>query len=184
MLPVFEGVYLIITFCLFCISLVIGSNDLDDNNAEKLVQGYTVKIRKNRCGAYIFNFLAFFYFLTLAFILAVLLYVLIFQGFKNQAYLVILVIVPSTLALSLLIYDISGACNYLKYSFFYVYYIPTYVNILQIYSICKTDDLTWGTRGNNAEGFNSKYELFKYKKFFYLITYVFCNSIFGFLFER
>lgn len=183
-MPIFEGIYLILTFCLFCISLVINSDDLKDNKISERVQGKSKNVRKNLCGTYIFHFLAFFYFLTLVFILFVLLYVLIFIGFENQAYLIILIIVPCTLIISLLLFDIRGIFKYFKYSFYYIYYIPTYVNILQIYSICKTDDVTWGTRDDNNKEYNSKQELFKYKKFFYLILYVLCNSIFGFLFEK
>lgn len=74
---------------------------------------------------------------------------------------------------------------YLICAFPYLYYIPTYINILQIYAICKTDDVSWGTRiSGDQSKYDKKAEDFKYKKFVYLVLYVFCNSIFGFLFER
>lgn len=179
----FEGIYLIFTFCLFCISLVIGSEELNDDKIEVTVNGEKIPSKKNRCGAYIFNFLALFYFLTLLYILSVLLYVIIAVGFSSVAYITIIIIVPCTLVLSLLLYDPTSIWTYLKCCPYYIYYIPTYINILQIYSICKTDDVSWGTRGNSGH-YNTKYEAFKYKKFLYLLTYVLCNSIFGFLFEK
>jgi cellulose synthase/poly-beta-1,6-N-acetylglucosamine synthase-like glycosyltransferase len=177
LLPLFEGIYLILTFCLFCISLVIGAGDLND----KVVENRAVKVKRNRCGSIIFNYLALFYFLVLLYILIVLLYVLIAVGFESEVYLIVIIIVPCTLILSLMLYDPSSICKYALCALPYAYYIPTYVNILQIYAICKTDDVSWGTRGND---YNSKHEAFKYKKFFYLIAYVLSNSIFGFLFER
>lgn len=32
----------------------------------------------------------------------------------------------------------------------YIYFSPTYVNILQIFSFCRVDDLSWGTKGLDA----------------------------------
>jgi chitin synthase len=29
----------------------------------------------------------------------------------------------------------------------YLYYAPTYINILQIFAFCRIDDLSWGTKG-------------------------------------
>ena len=159
-------------------SLVIDSKDLND---DKVIGR---NIQKNKTGSFIFNFLALYYFLVLLYIISVLLYVLIAVGFENSVYLIVLIIVPCTLVLSLLIYDFRSIKNYALCAIPYVYYIPTYINILQIYAICKTDDVSWGTRGDPNKDYNSKFENFKYKKFFYLITYVFCNSVFGFLFEK
>jgi cellulose synthase/poly-beta-1,6-N-acetylglucosamine synthase-like glycosyltransferase len=122
--------------------------------------------------------------MVLLYIVSVLLYVLIAVGFENSVYLIVLIIVPCTLVISLLMYDCRSIKNYAICAFPYVYYIPTYINILQIYAICKTDDVSWGTRGDPENDYNSKFENFKYKKFFYLITYVISNSIFGFLFEK
>ena len=29
----------------------------------------------------------------------------------------------------------------------YIFYVPSYINILMIYSFCRIDDLSWGTKG-------------------------------------
>lgn len=35
--------------------------------------------------------------------------------------------------------------------FSYIYFTPTYVNILQIFAFCRIDDLSWGTKGLDGE---------------------------------
>jgi chitin synthase len=29
----------------------------------------------------------------------------------------------------------------------YIFYVPSYINVLLIYSFCRIDDLSWGTKG-------------------------------------
>ena len=29
----------------------------------------------------------------------------------------------------------------------YIWYVPTYINVLIIYAFCRIDDLSWGTKG-------------------------------------
>lgn len=131
-----------------------------------------------------FNLIAFLYFLSLAFILFTIFYVIIFEQLDRFEYIAVIILVPTILILSLIIFDCKEVCMYLKCAFPYVYYIPTYINILQIYAICKTDDVSWGTRINGDQSkYDQKAESFKYKKFVYLVLYIFCNSTFGFLFE-
>ena len=103
----------------------------------------------------------------------------------------IVMLAPGLIILSLTIYAPSDILKYLKYFPSYFLYISSYINILQIYAICKTDDITWGTR-NNQDDKNTKktykksqkFQNFKYKKFIYLILYVFTNSFVGFLIQR
>jgi chitin synthase len=33
----------------------------------------------------------------------------------------------------------------------YLFYAPTYVNILQVFSFCRIDDLSWGTKGLDTD---------------------------------
>jgi cellulose synthase/poly-beta-1,6-N-acetylglucosamine synthase-like glycosyltransferase len=33
----------------------------------------------------------------------------------------------------------------------FIFYSPTYLNILNIYALCRMDDISWGTKGLNAE---------------------------------
>lgn len=37
----------------------------------------------------------------------------------------------------------------------YLFYTPTYVNILQIFAFCRIDDLSWGTKGLDSSEFNA-----------------------------
>lgn len=32
----------------------------------------------------------------------------------------------------------------------FLFYSPTYLNILNIYAICRMDDISWGTKGLNS----------------------------------
>ena len=34
----------------------------------------------------------------------------------------------------------------------YIFYIPTYINILQVFAFCRIDDLSWGTKGLDKSG--------------------------------
>lgn len=40
----------------------------------------------------------------------------------------------------------------------YLFYSPTYMNLLMIYAFCKIDDFSWGTKGLE-KGANSKQKL-------------------------
>jgi chitin synthase len=33
----------------------------------------------------------------------------------------------------------------------YLFYAPTYINILQVFSFCRIDDLSWGTKGLDTD---------------------------------
>jgi chitin synthase len=37
----------------------------------------------------------------------------------------------------------------------YLFYAPTYINILQIFAFCRIDDLSWGTKGLDQDDANS-----------------------------
>jgi chitin synthase len=37
-------------------------------------------------------------------------------------------------------------------AFSFLFYGPTYLNILNIYSLCRIDDISWGTKGLDAAG--------------------------------
>lgn len=36
-------------------------------------------------------------------------------------------------------------------TFSFVFYSPTYLNILNIYALCRMDDISWGTKGLNSD---------------------------------
>jgi hypothetical protein len=37
-------------------------------------------------------------------------------------------------------------------AFSFIFYGPTYLNILNIYALCRIDDISWGTKGLDASG--------------------------------
>jgi cellulose synthase/poly-beta-1,6-N-acetylglucosamine synthase-like glycosyltransferase len=67
--------------------------------------------------------------------------------------------------------------NFLIMLVFGVHYIlltPTYINILSVFAMCRTDDVTWGTRGKEEKG-SSNQDIFKWKKTLFLAIYAVCN---------
>lgn len=67
---------------------------------------------------------------------------------------------------------------------FYVLMLPVYVNMLSVFAICKTDDLTWGTRRTSSEQQTDALTLhFSRLKSIYLLIFLFCNVVFSGLFE-
>jgi hypothetical protein len=66
-------------------------------------------------------------------------------------------------------------------SFSFLFYGPTYLNILNIYSLCRIDDISWGTKGLDSAGStNSKLkDSWKLIKFVHVAKYVFWNIVMG-----
>ena len=62
----------------------------------------------------------------------------------------------------------------------FLFYSPTYLNILNIYSLCRIDDISWGTKGLDSAGFGKNAALkggWKLLKFVHVFKYVFWNII-------
>ena len=66
----------------------------------------------------------------------------------------------------------------LIFSFYYTLLMPTYINILMVFAVCKTDDVTWGTRGKDEKG-SSLQDQFNWKKTVFLALFAGCNIILG-----
>jgi chitin synthase len=69
--------------------------------------------------------------------------------------------------------------NFFTMLVFGVHYIlltPTYINILTVFAICKTDDVSWGTRGKDEKG-SSQQDDFNWKKTVFLAIFVACNVV-------
>ena len=62
--------------------------------------------------------------------------------------------------------------------------IPVYINILMVFSISRTDDITWGTRHITGLEVDTQTVQYQLKKFLSLFFFVFCNLFFGLLFEQ
>ncbi len=55
------------------------------------------------------------------------------------------------LAYAILFQKINIACEIMMGAFSFIFYGPTYLNILNIYSLCRIDDISWGTKGLDSE---------------------------------
>ena len=67
---------------------------------------------------------------------------------------------------------------------FYVLMMPVYVNILSVYAICNTDDLTWGTRRTSSEFSPDSLSFhFARLKSMYLLIFLLFNVVFSGVFE-
>lgn len=72
-------------------------------------------------------------------------------------------------------------CEIILGAFSFLFYGPTYLNILNIYSLCRIDDISWGTKGLDS-GSNKNANLkdsWKLIKFVHVIKYVIWNVILG-----
>lgn len=72
-------------------------------------------------------------------------------------------------------------CEIIMGAFSFLFYGPTYLNILNIYSLCRIDDISWGTKGLDSAGStNSKLkDSWKLIKFVHVAKYVFWNIVVG-----
>ena len=69
-------------------------------------------------------------------------------------------------------------------TFSFMFYGPTYLNILNIYSICRIDDISWGTKGLDVTVSNeekSRKENWKKIKLLHVSKYLLWNSIVAFI---
>jgi chitin synthase len=57
-----------------------------------------------------------------------------------------LYVVPIVIYLSLF-GRLGILCEVLLGSLSFLFYSPTYLNILNVYSLCRIDDISWGTKG-------------------------------------
>ena len=67
----------------------------------------------------------------------------------------------------------------------FIFYSPTYLMILNVYALCRIDDISWGTKGLDSDAGGKTKSLqdnWKKIKFLHVSKFVFYNSIFGFVF--
>lgn len=65
--------------------------------------------------------------------------------------------------------------------FSYIYFSPTYVNILQIFAFCRIDDLSWGTKGLDADQKNSMMVQWEKRKFIFVLQYLGTNVVLSYI---
>ena len=70
-------------------------------------------------------------------------------------------------------------------TFSFLFYGPTYLNVLNIYALCRIDDISWGTKGLDSNTVSndekSRKETWKRIKFIHVSKYIFWNSIISFI---
>ncbi len=72
-------------------------------------------------------------------------------------------------------------CEIILGGFSFLFFGPTYLNILNIYSLCRIDDISWGTKGLDSgsdKNANLK-DSWKLIKFVHVVKYVVWNVILG-----
>ena len=65
--------------------------------------------------------------------------------------------------------------------FSYIYYVPTYINILQIFAFCRIDDLSWGTKGLDNDGEGGIAREWEKRKYIFVLQYVTTNVVFSYI---
>ena len=72
----------------------------------------------------------------------------------------IMIGIMSLYVIPIVVFMIYGRLDYiidiLFSTFSFVFYSPTYLNILNIYALCRIDDISWGTKGLNADSSGRK----------------------------
>ena len=62
----------------------------------------------------------------------------------------------SLYVIPILVFMIYGKLEYIIDILFstlsFMFFSPTYLNILNIYALCRMDDISWGTKGLNSDG--------------------------------
>lgn len=72
--------------------------------------------------------------------------------------------------------------------FSYIFYIPTYINLLQVFAFCRIDDLSWGTKGLDSSGQpildETEQKIVKEwarRKYVFILQYISTNVVFSFV---
>lgn len=74
---------------------------------------------------------------------------------------------------------LSILCEVLLGFISFLFYSPTYLNILNVYSLCRIDDISWGTKGLDSASptSNNLGESWKLIKMVHVVKYVIWNII-------
>ena len=131
----------------------------------------------------VFKYFTIFFSLVSYFMLAAILYFIIMDDFSNSYFRFVFLGIVAIMAIACVLYGEE----YIKITlaaFAYVAMLPTYINVLSVYAICQTDDISWGTRGGAAsEAQTNLGKSFSALKTWYMLFYVTCNVVFGMGFE-
>jgi chitin synthase len=59
----------------------------------------------------------------------------------------------------------------------YIFYVPSYVNILLIFAFCRIDDLSWGTKGRDEDTEKRKSDSWKREKYIFVCIFMMVNIL-------
>lgn len=59
--------------------------------------------------------------------------------------------------------------------FSYIYFAPTYINILQLFAFSRIDDLSWGTKGLDGETKTDVMSSWERRKYIFVLQYIGTN---------
>lgn len=62
----------------------------------------------------------------------------------------------------------------------YIFYVPSYINTLLIYSFCRIDDLSWGTKGLDEDVERNKSEQWRMEKMWFVFRFLLVNVLVAF----
>lgn len=65
--------------------------------------------------------------------------------------------------------------------FSYIFYTPTYINVVQIFAFCRIDDLSWGTKGLDIEGEGGVAHEWERRKYIFVLQFVSTNVVFAYI---
>lgn len=67
--------------------------------------------------------------------------------------------------------------------FSYLFFTPTYINILSIFAFCRIDDLSWGTKGLDSDdsGIHRDWEK---KKYIFVLQFISINVAVSYVLVR
>jgi hypothetical protein len=131
----------------------------------------------------IWKYFTLFFAVTAYFMFAAVLYFIIIDDFANQYMRWVFLVIVVIMAIGAFLYGEE----YFKIAIAAVGYVgmlPTYINILSVYAICQTDDISWGTRGGaETEAQTNLGKSFSSLKTWYLLFFVTSNVAMGMGFE-
>ena len=63
----------------------------------------------------------------------------------------------------------------------YIYYSPTYINIVQTFAFARIDDLSWGTKGLDMEANEELSRDWERRKYVFILQYIATNGILAYV---
>lgn len=68
--------------------------------------------------------------------------------------------------------------------FSYLFYTPTYINVLMIFAFCRIDDLSWGTKGLDSDGSSAVAREWERRKYIFVLQFITTNVLCSYILVR